>query len=273
MNGENMIGADAVARTLAAIRARGPLVHNITNIVAANTTANALLAIGASPAMVEGIEEVEEFVAIADSLVVNLGTMTVARAEAMRRAAAQAAAIARPWVLDPVAVGVLAYRTNLAADLLRFRPTAIRGNGSEVLANAGEPGAGRGVDSGAASDTAIAAARRLAAHTGSVVAVTGAVDYITNGARTIACRNGHPMMTRVTAMGCTATAIVGACIAVEPDALAATAHGLAMIGVAGEIAAQRSRGPGSLQTELLDALYRLDAATLSARTRLEWLPL
>ena len=137
-----------------------------------------------------------------------------------------------------------------------------------MLALAGWRGRGKGVDYAApASEAAVAAARDLAARTGAAVAVTGAVDYVIDGARVVACRNGHPMMTRVTGMGCTATAIVGACLAVEPDALAATAHGLAIIGVAGEIAAARSRGPGSLQVELLDALYALDAETLAENVR------
>jgi hydroxyethylthiazole kinase len=270
MGDQRAISPRAVAATLAAIRARAPLVHNITNLVVTNSTANALLAIGASPAMVEGVEEVEPFVAVADALVINLGTMNGARAAAIRLAAAKAAAIGRRWVLDPVAVGVLAYRTGLAFDLLAFHPTAIRGNASEVMALAGAGGAGgKGVDSAVASEAAVVTARDLAARTGGAVAVTGAVDYITDGARLITCRNGDAMMTRVTGMGCTATAIIGACLAVEPDALAATAHGLAFIGVAGEIAAARSRGPGSLQMELYDALYGLDEATLLERVRLE----
>ncbi|MEJ1975771.1 MAG: hydroxyethylthiazole kinase [Acetobacteraceae bacterium] len=264
--------APAVARTLAAVRLCRPLVHNITNLVVTNTTANALLALGASPAMVEGADEVEAFVGLSDSLVINLGTMTADRAAAMRLAAHAAADLRRPWVLDPVAVGVLGYRTRLAEDLLRFKPSIIRGNASEILALAGTDAAGRGVDAAASSEAALPVARSLAERTGAVVAVTGAVDYITNGQRVLACRNGHPLMTRVTGMGCTATAIVGACLGVEPDPLAAAAHAMALIGVAGEMAAERCRGPGSLQLELLDALYLLDEAMLSARVRLEETP-
>ncbi len=261
--------AAAAWRTLAAIRSEAPLVHNITNLVVTNSTANALLAVGASPAMVEGADEVEEFAAVAASLVINLGTMSSDRAAAMRLAVTAANAAGKPWVLDPVAVGAIGYRTGLARALLRRRPAAIRGNPSEILSLAGEAGGGKGVDSGTGPEAALEAARRLAGRVGTVVAVTGATDYVTNGTVTVAVNNGHPMMTRVTGLGCTATAIVGACLAVERDALAACAHALAIVGVAGEVAAERARGPGSLQVELLDALYLLDEATLSRRARIE----
>jgi hydroxyethylthiazole kinase len=259
----------AVWRTLAAIRARAPLVHNITNTVVTNNTANALLAVGASPAMVEGADEVEEFAVAAAALVINLGTMTADRAAAIRLAVTAANAAGKPWVLDPVAVGAIGYRTGLARVLLGRRPTAIRGNPSEILSLAGRSDGGKGVDTVTGSEAALEAARRLAARVGTVVAVTGATDFVTDGTRMLAIRNGHPMMTRVTGLGCTATAIVGACLAVERDAIAATAHGLAIVGIAGEVAAERARGPGSLQLELLDALYLLDEPTLTRHARLE----
>jgi hydroxyethylthiazole kinase len=244
-------------------------VHSITNIVVANSTANALLAIGASPAMAESTDEVEELVPAAGALVINLGTISATWAAAMRLAAGRAHAVGVPWVLDPVAVGVLAYRSRVAADLLHHRPAVIRGNASEILSLAGMAGAGRGVDSTAQSADAVDAARRLAEETGAVVAVTGAVDYVTDGAAVIEVHNGHPLMPRVTGMGCTATAIVGAFLAVERDRLAATAQALCALGVAGEVAAERARGPGSLQVELLDALYGLDADLLATRARLQ----
>jgi hydroxyethylthiazole kinase len=264
-----MIDAGSVARTLAAIREKRPLVHNITNLVVTNTTANALLALGASPAMVDSADEVEEFVAISGALVVNVGTISATQAAAMRLATRAAQAVGVPWILDPVAVGVLRYRTELARDLLRAHPAAIRGNASEILGLEGsQDGAGRGVDATATAQAARPAAERLARATGAVVAVTGAVDYVSDGKRTIAVHNGHALMTRVTGLGCTATALIGACLAVQPDRLAATVHGLAFMGVAGEIAAERARGPGSLQLELYDALYRLDEATLAERLHL-----
>lgn len=255
------------AASLAAVRARAPLVHNITNIVVANSTANALLAVGASPAMAECTDEVEELAAAAGALVVNLGTVSSAWVAAMKLAATRAVAAGVPWVLDPVAVGVLRYRTRVAEDLLAARPAAIRGNAAEVMSLAGRSGAAKGVDSLADSAEAVAAAKELAARVGTVVAVTGAVDFVTDGTGTVEVHNGHALMGRVTGMGCTATALVGAFLAVEPDRMAAVAGALTVLGVAGELAAERARGPGSLQLELLDALYRLDDIALVERAQ------
>ncbi len=269
----------AVAATLEAVRARTPLVHNITNLVVTNSTANALLAVGASPAMVEGLEEVAEFAAVADALVINLGTVSGARAEAMRCAAEAAHRAATPWVLDPVAVGAIGFRSAVAVALLEWLPRVVRGNASEIIALARLAGAhdvtgsddgagGRGVDSLARPADALEAARALARRTGGAVVVSGATDYATDGADMVAIENGHAMMTRVTGLGCTATALIGACLAVEPQPLAAAVHGMALIGLAGEIAAGLAAGPGSLQVGLLDTLYALDTATIVALARL-----
>lgn len=271
LSGPDCATPAAVARTLYRLRERMPLVHSITNLVVTNSTANALLAIGASPAMVEAAEETDEFARIADALVINLGTMSPDRARGMHAAAAAATQAGTPWVLDPVAVGAVSYRSGVAVALLAHAPHAIRGNASEILAldalsAAGAATAGgRGVDSAHAPELALDAAKRLARRTGAAVTVSGATDLVTDGSHVIAIRNGHPMMPRVTGLGCTATALIGACLAVEPDRLAASAHGMVLIGLAGELAAERARGPGSLQMELLDALYRLDEATLLAR--------
>jgi len=181
-----MITPASLAAALAAVRARRPLVHNLTSAVVANFTANALLALGAAPAMVESPDEVAAFAASADALVVNLGTLTPGRAAVMRMAVAAASTAGRPWAVDPVGAGAIASRTEFAQELCRLRPTAIRGNASEILGLAGEAGGGRGVDTGASSDAAIVAARRLADATGAVVAVTGQVDYVTDGAGVVA---------------------------------------------------------------------------------------
>lgn len=263
-----MVTVASLAATLAAIRERRPLVHNLTSAVVANFTANALLALGAAPAMVESPEEVAAFAASADALVVNLGTLTPARAAVMRMAVTAATTAGKPWALDPVGAGAIAARTAFAQELCRLRPAAVRGNASEVLGLAGEIGGGRGVDTGASSDTAVAAAQRLAHAMGAIVAVTGAVDYITDGARVVALHNGHRMMASVTGMGCAATAIVGACLAVADDALLGVAHALAITGIAGEMAARVARGPGSLQMEYLDALFAPDHELLRAETRI-----
>ena len=256
---------------LARLRTAAPLVHNITNYVVMNNTANALLAVGASPAMVHALDEVEEFVAISQALVVNIGTLSPAWVEAMRLAVGRARAGGVPWVLDPVGAGATRYRTEVAAELARLRPTVVRGNASEVMVLAGAVGAaGKGVDSTHATDDALEPARRLAREADTIVAMTGAVDYVTDGTRVVAIRNGHPMMARVTGLGCTASALVGAALAVAAgDPFGATVAALAALGLAGEMAAEGAAGPGSLQLRLLDALYTLDEETLRRRAQVE----
>jgi hydroxyethylthiazole kinase len=257
-----MMTSATLAAALALLRAKRPLVHNLTNAVVANFTANALLALGAAPAMAEGANEVEGFAATADAVVINLGMLTPDRAAVMRIAAQSARTAGRPWALDPVGVGAIMPRTLFAQELCRLRPAAIRGNASEILGLAGEVGGGRGVDSGADSNAAVSAARRLAGETGAVVAVTGAVDYVTDGARVLALHNGHQLMTQVTGMGCAATATIGACLALGGDPLACVSQALAIIGIAGEMAASQARGPGSMQIEFLDALAAIDPGLL-----------
>ena len=264
-----MFSADRCSAVLAAVRARSPLVHNITNYVVMNNTANALLALGASPAMVHATEEVEEFVAISQALVINIGTLSTPWIKAMDKAAVAANARHIPWVLDPVGAGATALRTDTAADLAHLRPTCIRGNASEILVLAGATAEKtKGVDSTRNSADALAPARQLALATGAVVAVTGPVDYVTDGKETIALANGHPLMARVTGLGCTATALVGAALAVEKDRLVAVAAGLSFLALAGEIAAEQSPGPGSLQLHLLDSLHQLDATTIARRLKI-----
>ncbi len=259
----------AVGASLAEIRRTAPLVHNITNYVVMNNTANALLALGASPAMVHAVDEVEEFVGISRALVVNIGTLSAPWVTAMGSAADRAHRLGVPWALDPVGVGATTFRNTVAVDLVRRRPAVIRGNASEILALAGTGARTKGVDSTHRTNTAIDAARELARRTGAAVAVTGATDYVTDGTRLATLNNGHPLMARVTGMGCTATAIVGAFLAVERDPFRAAVNGLTVLGVAGEIAADRSPGPGSLQVQILDALHLLDDATIAERARIE----
>ncbi|MFL5351528.1 hydroxyethylthiazole kinase [Archangium sp.] len=257
-----------VWQSLKAVRERAPLVHNITNYVVMNNTANALLAVGASPAMVHAREEVAEFTAISQALVVNIGTLSPDWVDGMRLAVHAARQRQVPWVLDPVGAGATRYRTATATELARHAPAVIRGNASEVLAVAGEAGATKGVDSTHSSEASLDAARQLASRLGTVVAVTGKTDYVTDGERMVAVDNGHALMARVTGMGCTASALVGAFLAVESDAVLAAARALAVLGLAGELAAEQSKGPGSLQMHLLDALHTLDEATVRARVRM-----
>lgn len=251
------------------VRARNPLVHNITNFVAMDISANLLLAVGASPAMIHAEEEAGGFARISDAVVINIGTLSPTWVAGMVAAVTAARDAGKPWVLDPVGVGATAYRTATVHDLLKHRPTIIRGNASEILSIAGAEGSGKGVDSGADSNSALGVAQHLAADLGTVIAMTGVIDYVTDGRRTIAIAGGHPLMTKVTAVGCAATALVGAFVAVESDAVAAAAAALGVLAVAGEIAGEGAAGPGSFRVRLLDVLAGLDAATLTARLRLQ----
>jgi len=260
--------ADDAIRVLDALHNANPLVHCMTNIVVAGFTANVLLAIGASPAMVENAEESAEFAAIADALLVNLGTLSPDKVSAMRLAVAAANSAGTPWVLDPVAVGALGYRTGFASSLLSESPRVIRGNASEILSLAGVAGmAGRGVDSTADSQSAFASASDFARRQGSVVALSGAVDYITDGSQAIEVKTGHQIMTRVTGVGCALGALIAACVAVEPASLIAASAGTTILTVAAEVAVKESRGAGSFAVELIDALYKLDESTIRNHVR------
>jgi hydroxyethylthiazole kinase len=260
---------DRPGATLAAVQAQGPLVQNITNFVAMDLAANALLAIGASPAMVHAPDEAAEFARIANALTVNLGTMERHWVDSAEAAAQAAVETGTPWVLDPVAVGATGFRRANAQRLLACKPTVIRGNASEIMALAGLSGAGgKGVDATVGTDAAVEAATDLAKQSGAVVAVTGAVDRITDGTRHAACGNGVATLTRITAAGCALTAVTGACLAVEEDPFLATAHALALYGVAGEMAAVLAEGPGSLRWRLLDCLFHLQPGDLDMMAKL-----
>ncbi|GAA5784017.1 hydroxyethylthiazole kinase [Chitiniphilus shinanonensis] len=247
-----------VADELARLRAEQPLVHLLTNEVVQEISANVLLATGAAPAMIVAEEEAGAFAALAGGLLINVGTLYPTRLAAMRLAVDAANAAGTPWTLDPVAVGVLDYRTDACRELIAKRPTAIRGNASEILALAGFGGAGRGVDSTIGSQNAVTAAEQLARDTGAIVAVTGETDYITDGDTTWATPWGHPMLTRVVGTGCALSALVAAFTAHAPNRLHAVAAACAVMGICGERAEAASDGPGSFAFALLDALYLLD---------------
>ncbi|WP_136247129.1 hydroxyethylthiazole kinase [Halomonas borealis] len=245
------------------VRATTPLVHNITNHVAMPFMANALLALGASPAMIHAREEAAEFTDLAAALTLNIGTLSPHWLAAMDDAARAANATGTPWVLDPVAVGATGFRREAGARLLALGPTAIRGNASEILALARQGGGGRGVDSTDTADSAERAAVALARDSGAVVAVTGEVDLVTDGRRLAKVTGGHPLMPRVTTLGCALTGVVGAFLSGAEDAFEATVAALAAYAVAGETAGRTAAGPGSFAVAFLDALYALDTATLS----------
>ncbi len=255
--------------TLAELRKQGPVVHNITNYVVMNNTANALLAVGASPVMAHAKEEMADMVAIASALVINIGTLSKPWVESMFLAAEHAAKRGIPIIIDPVGAGATPYRTSTVRELLAaIKPAIIRGNGSEIMATCGERARTKGVDSGAASNDAVAAAKALHESTGAAVCVSGAIDYIVSAAGVSQIANGHPMMPLVTGLGCAATALCGAFAAVNRNYGQAAAQAMVVMGIAGEIAAEGAEGPGSLQVRFLDALYNLNGATIEKRIRL-----
>ena len=235
-------------------RTRSPLTHCMTNDVVQTFTANVLLALGASPAMVIEAEEAEQFAAIADALLVNVGTLTAPRAQSMRRAIESAVAAGKPWTLDPVAVGALTLRTEFCLELLALQPAAVRGNASEIMALAGMSGGGRGVDTTDTAAAALPAAQALARQLNTVVAVTGEVDYVTDGQRIRMVTGGDPLMTRVVGTGCALSAVVAAAAAMPGDRLENVAAACGLMKLAGGKAAQQG-GPGSFTPAFLDALY------------------
>jgi hydroxyethylthiazole kinase len=260
---------------LQAVRERTPLVHSITNFVVMNFNANALLAVGAAPVMAHAREEVADMVGIAQALVLNIGTLEPAWIAAMRIALPAARARRIPVVLDPVGAGATPYRNAALAELLQAgAPTIVRGNASEIMSVAGLSASTRGVDSAASSGEAVEAARALARDLGAVVCVSGADDHVVDASgRWATLSNGHPWMTRVTGVGCSASALVGAFAAVQPDPWRATLAAMACLGVVGELAVERTQaagaGVGRLQSELLDGLQLLDRESFVGRLRLQ----
>ncbi len=258
-----------------AVRERSPLVHSITNLVAINFNANTLLAAGASPVMAHAHEEVADMVGIAQALVLNVGTLDPYWIESMRLALVAAAARGIAVVLDPVGAGATRYRNQSIEQLLMTAaPTVVRGNGSEIMSVAGAAVQTRGVDSSAAANDALGAARALAQRTGGVVCVSGQIDHILDApGRCARLSNGHQWMTRVTGVGCSASALIGAFCAVQSDAWRATVAAMALLGVAGEVAVEkimaRGQGVGSLQMALLDELQLLDQGTFEQRLKLD----
>ena len=252
---------------LAAIRERKPLVHQITNYVVMNETANATLAIGALPVMAHAPQEVEEMASAASALVLNIGTLSDEWIEAMIAAGLAANAAGVPVVLDPVGAGATEYRTDTCRRLLDVLELAVvRGNSAEIATLAGRPAEIRGVEAIGANggpDLAREAAKSL----GCVVAVTGPVDHVSDGETVNSVANGHELMATVTGTGCMSTAITGCFLGVQPHALTAATGALVAFGVAGEDAAESAKGPGSFHVALYDALYALDPETLDSRAR------
>ncbi|MGO1526979.1 MAG: hydroxyethylthiazole kinase, partial [Corynebacterium variabile] len=260
------LDAAAVGEALAAMRGHAPLVQCLTNVVVAQWTANVLLAVGASPSMVDNPEEAGPFAAVADGVLVNLGTPQEATVAAMHGAVSAAAAAGTPWVLDPVGVGGFAWRTRVAVDLLAHAsPALVRGNPSEILALAGGGSGGRGPESVDAAEDALDAGRALAREHGTIVAVSGEVDHLTDGTRLVRVDNGHRWLTQVTGGGCALGALMAAFAATTDDPLLAATAATATYTVAAEVAAERAAGPGSFAVALLDSLATLNPQKLTEK--------
>ena len=256
--------------TLRELRARKPLVHQITNYVVMNETANATLALGALPVMAHAREEVEEMVGLASVLVLNIGTLSEHWIEAMLLAGRAASERGIPVVLDPVGAGATRYRTDTAKRILdEVRVTVLRGNQGEIATLAGVAAEVRGVESMATGLEPAALARGAAGQLGVVASVTGPIDNVSDGERTLRVANGHPLLATVTGTGCISSALTGCFLAAKPDEpLEAAAEALAALGVAAEDAAAGADGPGTFHARLYDALAALDPDTLDGRARI-----
>ena len=240
------------------VRSKSPLVHNITNYVVMNNTANALLAAGASPIMAHAKSEVPDMVALAHASVINIGTLDEYWSETMLLAAETSHKLGKPWVLDPVGAGATLFRDKILQQLLAFKPIVVKGNASEIMALAqANEGATKGVDSTADSNEAVNAAIGLAIQHETLVCISGETDIIVNGTQTVLVKNGHPLMTKVTGMGCTASALIGAFVGVVEDKTEGITAAMALLGIAGELSAEQVDGPGSLQLKLIDKLHNL----------------
>ncbi|HUX37698.1 MAG TPA: hydroxyethylthiazole kinase [Rectinemataceae bacterium] len=261
--------ASIAASVLERVRERSPLVHQITNFVVMNDTANLTLAIGALPVMAHAKEEVADMVGAAGALVLNPGTLEPDWVEAMLIAGKRANELGVPIVYDPVGVGATPYRNETGARFLaELKLAVIRGNSGEIGALAGAGGLVRGVESIEGVADPVGVARSLAAKSGAAVAITGKRDILSDGKRVFGVDNGHEMMKTVTGTGCMSTAMIGAFCAVEKDSLVAATAALVCYGIAGEMAARRAKGPGSFRAELLDALYALRRADIEAAARI-----
>ena len=262
---------DDVVAAHAALRARRPLVQCLTNTVSTNFVANALLAAGAAPAMVDNPEEAAMFAGIADAVLVNLGTPTQAQVASMRLAAETAHRLGKPWVLDPIGAGGLPWRGGIAVELLQFKPTAVRGNASEVIGLAGLGGGGKGVDSSADPSHAVGAAVDLLTHA-QTVSASGAVDHLVGriGGKPMLMRvtGDNPLLQRVTATGCALGALVAAYLSVAPDPLTGLVAAHTHFKVAAALAGGKAQRPGSFAAAFLDALDAVNETELRQHARI-----
>jgi len=261
---------EKAAKNLSAIREQKPLIHNITNYVVMNYTANALLAMGASPVMAHAQNEVEDMVTFAGALVLNIGTLTDDWILSMIKAGKKASERQTPVILDPVGSGATPLRTASAKKIIeQTRVSVIRGNASEILSLRQAESKTKGVDSIHSVEEAAKTASILAQELDTTLAITGPVDLITDGSRVIRVANGHPLMAYVTGTGCTATATIGAFLAVDDDPISATATALAYFGLAGQVAGKNASAPGNFMIQMIDALYTITPQDLKEGCKIE----
>lgn len=257
------------ASILNEIRNNSPLVHNITNYVVMNNTANALLSVGASPVMAHSLDEVEDIISISSSLVINMGTLSELWVDSMIKAGKKANQLKKPIVFDPVGVGASSHRTEIAKEIIeKTSPSVIRGNASEIMVLAQLSSVTKGVDSTAKTVEALNGAIQLSKELNNTVVVSGETDYIVTRNKVSSINNGREIMSKVTGMGCTATSLIGASVAVEDDVHEAAVFSMALMGVAGEIAESKSNGPGSFQISFLDTLSSISSKIISDNARI-----
>lgn len=245
---------------LTRLREKKPLVHHITNMVTVNDCANVTLAIGALPVMAHALEEVEEMAGAAQAVVLNIGTLSRQQVDAMILAGKAANSLGIPVILDPVGAGATALRSRSAERILyEVRVAVIKGNSAEIGILAGKGGRIRGVESEEAAGDMVEAAAELAHRYGTVVAVSGAKDIITDGKRIAFVDNGHPMMGTITGTGCMLSSVIASFCGVEQDSFKAAVAAFVCFGLAGELAAARpeTKGPASFKTAFFDEIYNL----------------
>jgi hydroxyethylthiazole kinase len=265
---------DKYAKIIGSVRSRKPLVHHITNYVTVNDCANVTLAIGASPIMADAIEEAPEIAAISSAVVLNIGTLNDRVLASMIAAGRRANELRIPVVFDPVGAGASKFRNDSVASILsEVKASVIRGNVSEIGFILGLGMSARGVDASEsdsasdASEIASGTAKKL----GCTVAVTGAVDAVSDGSRTVLIKNGHPAMAGITGTGCMCSSLTGSFCGASPDTLfESVASAVTAMGIAGEIAFERAGhlGNGSFRAALIDAVSRMDASALRQRAKL-----
>lgn len=262
------IDPESVWSDIQTLKKISPLIHNITNYVVMESTANALLAMGASPVMAHAVEEVEDMVSIAQCLVLNIGTLSPVWVQAMLCALKAANSRKIPVVFDPVGVGASSYRKTTSQSILNHgQVTAIRGNASEIATFIDSQYKSKGVDSLLDAGNFCDIAKSVAKKNHCVVWMSGKTDAISDGTLIFLVHNGDPLMSRVTGMGCIATAITGAFLAINQNSLQACVHAAITMGISGELAASKSQGPGSFKFEFIDALYNLSLDSIKNHIR------